>query len=215
MFYYHNHFLPPMFLNLFLTSSKVHNYCTRKELFKEKSQLFLIIILMYLFYEGLPDASVDVVIASQSFHWFANSTALEEIHRVLVPDGSFGIIWAIPDFSIPWMEKLWEFMSPIYKEKSIVLPFDEEWKNVFGLTPRKFFSDLEENLSFRLSLPSSFDEGYKVFASSSVIASGNESTKESFRDLFEEIMTEAFKDKGIAFDHVPFQIFMYWCHKLN
>ena len=29
MFYYHNQLLPPMFLNLFLTSSQVHNYGTR------------------------------------------------------------------------------------------------------------------------------------------------------------------------------------------
>ena len=29
MFYYHNQLLPPMFLNLFLTSSQVHDYGTR------------------------------------------------------------------------------------------------------------------------------------------------------------------------------------------
>ena len=29
MFYYHNQLLPPMFLNLFSTSSQVHNYGTR------------------------------------------------------------------------------------------------------------------------------------------------------------------------------------------
>ena len=29
MFYYQNQLLPPMFLNLFLTSSQVHNYSTR------------------------------------------------------------------------------------------------------------------------------------------------------------------------------------------
>ena len=105
---------------------------------------------------GSTDASVEVVIASQSFHWFANSTALDEIHRVLVPHGSFGMIWALPDFSLPWLAKLEKFLAPLFKEKSIVLPPDEQWKSVFSLTPRKLFSDLEENLNFRLNFPSSF-----------------------------------------------------------
>lgn len=74
---------------------------------------------------GLPDSSVDVVIASQSFHWFANTSALQEINRVLVPGGMFGIFSVMPDYSVPWMAELWEFQAPLYKEKSIVLPFEE------------------------------------------------------------------------------------------
>src|ERR1700760_4082943 len=31
----------------------------------------------------LADASVDAVVCAQSFHWFANRDALDEIHRVL------------------------------------------------------------------------------------------------------------------------------------
>ncbi|KAJ7387056.1 hypothetical protein OS493_004020 [Desmophyllum pertusum] len=92
----------------------------------------------------LPDASVDVVIASQSFHWFANTTALEEINRVLVPGGLFGIIWVLKDFSTPWMAELWKFFAPLYKENSIIYPFEEEWKNVFNLTPRKLLATLKK-----------------------------------------------------------------------
>ena len=171
--------------------------------------------LFSLLFLALPDASVDFVIASQSFHWFANSTALEEIHRVLVPDGSFGIIWAIPDYSIPWMAKLWKFLLPLFKEKSVSLPPDEKWKNVFSLTSRKLFSDLEENLNFRLQFPSSFDEADKFFASFSVLVSGSEKTRESFKELFNKVMRQDFKDEGITLDHVPFQIYLYWCNKLS
>ena len=173
------------------------------------------LIYFSLFCAALPDASVDVVIASQSFHWFANSTALEEIHRVLVPHGSFGMIWAIPDYSLPWLAKLKKFLAPLFKEKSIVLPPDEQWKSVFSLTPRKLFSDLEENLNFRLNFPSSFDVCYKFFASYSVLVSGSERTRESFQELFNEVMREDFKDKGITLDHIPFQIFLYWCKKMS
>lgn len=51
---------------------------------------------------ALPDASVDVVVvAAQSFHRFTNRAALEEIHRVLVPNGAFGTLWKLLDLSIP------------------------------------------------------------------------------------------------------------------
>ncbi|KAF2842724.1 S-adenosyl-L-methionine-dependent methyltransferase [Patellaria atrata CBS 101060] len=45
------------------------------------------------------DESVDAVIAAQAFHWFANQEALQEIHRVLKPDGCFGMIWNIEDYN--------------------------------------------------------------------------------------------------------------------
>ena len=55
---------------------------------------------------ALPDASVDVVVAAQSFHRFTNRAALEEIHRVLVPNGAFGTLWKLLDLSIPWAKQL-------------------------------------------------------------------------------------------------------------
>ena len=153
------------------------------------------------------------MIASQSFHWFANPTALEEIHRVLVPNGSLGIIWAVPDFSVSWMTEIWQFLAPLFKKKSVFFPFQEEWKNVFGVTPRKLFNDLEENLSFRLSMPSSFEKAYKFFASWSVITSSSESVKESFCELFNEVKKKYFIDRGIYLDQIPFNMFIYWCTK--
>lgn len=41
----------------------------------------------------LEDNSVDSVIIAQGFHWFADSTSLKEINRVLKPSGTFGLIW--------------------------------------------------------------------------------------------------------------------------
>ena len=73
-------------------------------------------------FKGLPDESVDVVIAAQSFHWFANPSSLREIHRVLSTDGRFGMIWALPDFSLPWLAEIWAFLDPFYKQQSVVLP---------------------------------------------------------------------------------------------
>lgn len=66
----------------------------------------------------LADASVDVVVCAQAFHWFANHEALAEIHRVLKPGGRLGLIWNLRDASFKWVAKLdalvnqWEGDAP-------------------------------------------------------------------------------------------------------
>ena len=41
----------------------------------------------------LPDASADVVVCAQAFHWFDHLTALPEIARVLRPQGRIALVW--------------------------------------------------------------------------------------------------------------------------
>lgn len=53
----------------------------------------------------LPDASVDVVTAGQSYHWFYGEPAHAEIARVLRPGGRFVPIWNIRDERVPWVAK--------------------------------------------------------------------------------------------------------------
>ena len=52
------------------------------------------------------DASIDIVVCAQSFHWFATRQALDECSRVLVPDGVLALLWNVRDETVPWVKRL-------------------------------------------------------------------------------------------------------------
>jgi len=84
----------------------------------------------------LPDASQDVVICAQAFHWFANQDALDHIARVLKPGGKFGLIWNSRDQRTDWVAALTEIMNPY--EAGVPRHDKGDWKNLFpapGFTP--------------------------------------------------------------------------------
>lgn len=52
------------------------------------------------------DASVDVVVAAQCYHWFDPEVVLPEIARVLRPGGHVSVVWNERDERIPWVRRL-------------------------------------------------------------------------------------------------------------
>ncbi|ROS29043.1 methyltransferase family protein [Rathayibacter sp. PhB127] len=56
----------------------------------------------------LPDASVELVTAAQSWHWVDPERASAEVARVLVPGGVLALVWNIRDESVPWVRRLGE-----------------------------------------------------------------------------------------------------------
>ncbi|KAL2072486.1 hypothetical protein VTL71DRAFT_11829 [Oculimacula yallundae] len=79
----------------------------------------------------------DAVIAAQAFHWFATESSLKEIHRVLRPGATFGLIWNIEDYNAPkdhpattkWEQKMKEIVA---SEKDGISRFrDMKWREVF------------------------------------------------------------------------------------
>ncbi|GLY95200.1 class I SAM-dependent methyltransferase [Actinoplanes sp. NBRC 103695] len=54
----------------------------------------------------LPDASVDVVLVAQAWHWVDVAAATPEIARVLSPGGRLGILWNIRDETTEWVRRL-------------------------------------------------------------------------------------------------------------
>jgi len=70
--------------------------------------------------ERIPVASrsVDVVVCAQSFHWFNHPVALDEIARVLRPDGVLALVWNTRDEGIPWVRKLGKLIGASAAESS-------------------------------------------------------------------------------------------------
>jgi SAM-dependent methyltransferase len=87
----------------------------------------------------LDDDTMDAVLCAQSFHWFATSEALQEIHRVLKPGGSLGLVWNVRDESVPWVAALTRIMKPF--EGDAPRYHSQKWRNAF---PAQGFSPLRE-----------------------------------------------------------------------
>lgn len=50
----------------------------------------------------LEDQSVDAVTVAQAFHWFDRDAACAQIHRVLTPGGTLGLLWNHSDPACTW-----------------------------------------------------------------------------------------------------------------
>ena len=58
----------------------------------------------------LATASVDMVTVAQAFHWFHARRSLDEIARVLRPNGCVALVWNERDESVPWMAEIGRIM---------------------------------------------------------------------------------------------------------
>jgi SAM-dependent methyltransferase len=91
--------------------------------------------------ENIPvnDGAVDAVVCAQSFHWFASTTALAEIRRVLKPGGHLGLIWNVRNESVDWCAAMTAIMAPY--EGDAPRYRSGAWRKVF---PAEGFGPLQE-----------------------------------------------------------------------
>ena len=81
----------------------------------------------------LPDASADAVTVAQAFHWFANDTALGEIHRVLRPEGRLALAWNRRVLESPAHAALGALLEP-YETPDVPRHKSGEWRRTMDAT---------------------------------------------------------------------------------
>ncbi|QCP08478.1 class I SAM-dependent methyltransferase [Micrococcus luteus] len=59
---------------------------------------------------GLPEASADVVVAAQAWHWVDPAAGSAEAARVLRPGGRLAAVWNQLDTAVPWVHRLTRIM---------------------------------------------------------------------------------------------------------
>jgi SAM-dependent methyltransferase len=94
--------------------------------------------------EALPtellDNSIDVVVCAHSFHWFANKSAMEQIHRVLKPGGRLVLLWNLRDTQEPWVAEVAAIVSEVAGDNPRY--YSQQWREMF---PFGKFAPLHEH----------------------------------------------------------------------
>jgi SAM-dependent methyltransferase len=80
----------------------------------------------------LPDASVDVVVAGQAYHWFDPKRAHTEVARVLRPEGRFAVVWNVRDQSVDWAARLSAIAEGVAPGAPVKMPLIASFGPLFG-----------------------------------------------------------------------------------
>lgn len=94
---------------------------------------------------GLAEASADVVVAAQAWHWVDVPAASAEAARVLRPGGRLAAVWNQLDTTVPWVHRLTRIMhagdvhAAAPEQRRFAAPFGAEeharWSWSMELTP--------------------------------------------------------------------------------
>lgn len=119
-----------------------------------------------------PDA-VGAVLVAQAFHWFDHARALDEIARVLGPDGVLVTLWNVRDETVPWMAQWTRIVdahagdTPRYRTM--------RWRDALEADTRFTLAD---EVSTPNPFPSSPDAAVQRALSTSFIAALDEATQD-------------------------------------
>jgi len=156
----------------------------------------------------LGDESADALFCAQAFHWFASTETLDEIKRVLKPEGIFGLIWNIRDETSDWVAALSRIMMPY--EEGTPRFHDGIWRSVF---PADGFSELQE-LKFEYAHRGHFDAVVvdRIMSVSFIASQSLSKRKEVERQIRQ--MVNSYPDLSDETDvRFPYQTLVAWTEK--
>lgn len=157
---------------------------------------------------GLPDGSVDAVVAAQAWHWFDAPAALAEAARVLRPGGALALVWNTLDLTVPWVAEY----SRIYQQwRTDAVPghADGAWRGFFERQPG--WGPLAEA---HVENPYSTDrEGVLGQAlTSSVISALDEASRRQVRCELEAVLDRHEASRGGRIE-IPYVTDLYWTRR--
>ncbi|XP_028515274.1 uncharacterized methyltransferase C25B8.09, partial [Exaiptasia diaphana] len=165
----------------------------------------------------LPDESVNAVVVANALHWFADSKeSFNEIHRVLVPGGKFGIFWCTHDYTCPWISDIAAFLQHLYHQLKVHYSGSESGKNHFMSKVKeseKFHKFKGDASLFRFEVPTTSDSIYEYFCSFSVVSIADEETKLAFKSVFDNSIKKFFTDEGQEFKSITLVSAVFWCER--
>jgi ubiquinone/menaquinone biosynthesis C-methylase UbiE len=153
----------------------------------------------------LPNHSVDAIVVGQAFHWFDGVDALSEIHRVLEPTGTLGLIWQARDPSRPWVARLDEIIDkhagtePRFKSGA--------WRAAFRATT--LFEPLAE-ATFEYLHRGDLDTIVDRVASISYIAAMDEDRRRTVLDEVRDLLATDPDTATAAAIDLPYLAHVYW-----
>ncbi|KAK3098210.1 hypothetical protein FSP39_017234, partial [Pinctada imbricata] len=157
----------------------------------------------------LPDTSVKTVVAAQCFHWFATKEALNEIYRVLVPNGKFVLVWNHKLRTVPWLDEIDVVVTENYGDTPRALNYT--WKRLMDEYPK--FKCIQHSTLDGIKWQGSREDIVSHFESISVISSLDSETKPVVLQKFRDILDKHF-DKSLSEIDMPFETELYVCSKV-
>ena len=156
----------------------------------------------------LPSVSADVVFVAQAFHWFQGPRALEEIHRVLKPQGHLVLLWNVRDESLDWMKQLNRLMEPHRDQTPQYASM--KWCDAFDGT--SLFSRLELK-QFAHNYKGTVNNVLDRFESVSFISSLPEGKRIQFLTQVKDFLETHPQTKEQKQIEMPYRTDVYWCRK--
>ena len=165
----------------------------------------------------LESNSVDAVMLAQCFHWFDNLESLEEIHRVLKPNGLIVLIWNMESqersewvFRIRALYQAYEDGAPQYRKG--------HWKKVFETNEAQaLYTFPLQHQVFQFDTPAKRADIWTRVMSKSYIAILEEKEQEILKNDIENVLEDPKyglpKNQDLQTELIyPHDTDMYWCN---